>query len=186
MLIITQGHAWLKQRKDILSLLSEEGLREQCPLCGPQTEWFWEKSQVNCGADFHFTFPVLGFTREKAARAVAKHPNPVTHAGQWQGWGQQCVIFESQARPLLLHGTWRVATALGMVASLFRTTWGMTWWASVPWRGGGGTGSGWVGSTKTRGVSEQVAECLVFSADSKSAPKNLPAFLCPGFESSRS
>lgn len=81
--------------------------------------------------------------------------------------------------------TWRAATALGMVASLFRTTWGMTWWASVPWRWGWGH-CGWVESTKACGVSEQVVECLVSSADPDGAPKNLPIFRCPGFESSKS
>lgn len=43
-----------------------------------------------------------------------------------------------------------------------------------------------VGSTKTCGVSEQVVECLVSSADPDWAPKNLSTFPCPGFESSKS
>lgn len=53
------------------------------------------KSQVNGGMDFHFTFPAPAFTRGKVVRAAAKHHSPMFHAGQWQGWGQQCVIFES-------------------------------------------------------------------------------------------
>lgn len=43
----------------------------------------------------------------------------------------------------------------------------------------------WVGSTKACGVSEQVVECLVSSADPDWAPKNLSTFLCPGFEGSK-
>lgn len=70
----------------------------------PNHEWLWEKSQVNCGMDFHFTFLAPAFTREKVVGAAAKHHNPMFHAGQWQGWGQQCVIFESLSGPPLLCG----------------------------------------------------------------------------------
>lgn len=88
-LSLAKGHTWLKQRKDTLSLLLEA--REE----GPKAMSGYGKSQVNGGMDFHFTFPPPAFTREKVGRAAAKHHSPMFHAGQWQGWGQQCVIFES-------------------------------------------------------------------------------------------